>query len=162
MDLTAVSGKIRPVLKKYRYFIFVLLLGIALMSIPEFGGTGKGEETKPTVQTVDEDPGEQLSQLLSQIKGAGKVRLLLTEAAGEKIIYQTDRTGQDQQCDTVIITNADRGQQGMVQQVIPPEYQGAVVVCQGADDPGVRLAIVEAVSNATGLSTDRISVLKMK
>lgn len=105
---------------------------------------------------------EQLSQLLSQIKGAGKVRLLLTEAAGEKTIYQTDRTGQDQQSDTVIITGADRGQQGMVQQIIPPEYRGAVVVCQGADDPSVRFAIVEAVSNATGLSTDRISVLKMK
>jgi hypothetical protein len=39
---------------------------------------------------------------------------------------------------------------------------GAVIVCQGADKPVVRLAIVEAVADATGLSTDTITVLKMK
>lgn len=161
MDLTAVSGKIGPILKKYRYLICLLLLGIVLMSIPELERSQDTQQTGPA-QTAEDDTMEQLSQLLSQIKGAGKVRLLLTEAAGEKTIYQTDRTGQDQQSDTVIITGADRGQQGMVQQIIPPEYRGAVVVCQGADDPSVRFAIVEAVSNATGLSTDRISVLKMK
>jgi len=36
------------------------------------------------------------------------------------------------------------------------------VVCQGADDPAVRLAVSQAVSSVTGISTDRISVLKMK
>lgn len=162
MDLTAVFGKVRQGLIKYRYLIFILLLGIVLMSMPDFRENGNSEEIQPDVQASKEDPSQLLSDLLSQIEGAGKVRLLLTEAAGERTIYQTDQTGQELQLDTVIITNADRGQQGMVQQVIPPQYQGAVVVCQGADDPNVKLAIVEAVSNATGLSTDRISVLKMK
>jgi len=41
-------------------------------------------------------------------------------------------------------------------------YRGAVVVCQGGDNASVRLAVVEAVSNATGLTSDRITVLKMK
>jgi stage III sporulation protein AG len=36
------------------------------------------------------------------------------------------------------------------------------VICQGAADPAVRLAVVEAVADATGLGADRISVLKMK
>jgi len=39
---------------------------------------------------------------------------------------------------------------------------GAVIVCQGADDPQVRLSIVDAVSKVTGLGSDKISVLKMK
>jgi hypothetical protein len=41
-------------------------------------------------------------------------------------------------------------------------YQGAVVLCQGAADAAVRLAVVEAVSKATGLGADKICVLKMK
>ena len=49
-----------------------------------------------------------------------------------------------------------------VQQVLPESYRGAIVVCQGADSPAVKLAIVEAVSRATGLGADSISVLKMK
>ena len=55
-----------------------------------------------------------------------------------------------------------RKQTGLVQQVNPPTYLGAVIVCQGADSASVRLAIVEAVGSVTGLSTDKITVLKMK
>jgi stage III sporulation protein AG len=39
---------------------------------------------------------------------------------------------------------------------------GAIVLCQGADVPSVRLAIVDAVSKVTGLVANQISVLKMK
>jgi stage III sporulation protein AG len=41
-----------------------------------------------------------------------------------------------------------------------PAYQGAVIVCQGADNSAVRLAVSEAVSALTGLSSDKISILK--
>jgi stage III sporulation protein AG len=39
---------------------------------------------------------------------------------------------------------------------------GAVVIAQGADDPSIKLAIVDAVTKATGLGANKISVLKMK
>ena len=43
-----------------------------------------------------------------------------------------------------------------------PSYQGAVVVCEGAGDAAVRLALTEAVSALTGLSADRISIVQWK
>ena len=63
---------------------------------------------------------------------------------------------------TVVVTGSSREETGLVSQLLPPTYRGAVILCQGADNAQVRLSIVEAVSNATGLSTDKISVLKMK
>lgn len=39
---------------------------------------------------------------------------------------------------------------------------GAVVVCQGADQPSVRLDVTNAVVAYTGLGSDKISVIKMK
>jgi len=39
-------------------------------------------------------------------------------------------------------------------------YQGAVVVCQGADSSAVRLAVTEAVAALTGLSTEKITVVQ--
>ena len=39
---------------------------------------------------------------------------------------------------------------------------GAVVVCQGADLPSVRLDVTNAVAAYTGLGSDKISVIKMK
>ena len=105
---------------------------------------------------------KRLEVVLSQIHGAGKVKVLLTEERGHRTVYQADPGSDGTSSDTVLITGTDRTQQGLVIQIESPVYQGAVVVCQGGDDPAVRLAIVEAVSDATGLGADRITVLKMK
>lgn len=161
MDLIKIRDKLIEQIKKYRYALIVLLLGIVLMTLPEFGQKND-EPQETTVQKDTEDPTQQLSEILSQIRGAGKVRLFLTLETGERTIYQTDQDGQGLDRETVLITDADRTQKGLIQQIASPVYRGAVIVCQGADDPEVRLSIVEAVSDATGLTTDRISVLKMK
>ena len=111
---------------------------------------------------------QQLENILSAMDGAGRVQVLLTEAAGEEHYFQTDqeecRTGENQErsAETVIVTAQDRSQQGLVRRTDPPVYRGAVVLCQGADSARVRLAMVEAVATATGLTSDKISVLKMK
>ena len=140
--------------KKYRLVLLAALLGILLLCLPT--GTQKGEPAQEIQET--ETLEERLEQILSRIQGAGTVSVMLTEAAGEEVIYQTDGEGSD----TVLITDENRSQQGLVRTREPPVYRGAVVVCRGADSPAVRLAIVEAVSNVTGLGSDRISVLKMK
>jgi stage III sporulation protein AG len=105
-----------------------------------------------------------MEQILSRIQGAGTVKVLLSESRGKKVVYQTDQSGSGDnlRIETVIITDADRRQEGLRQTVLAPSYQGAIVVCQGADRAEVRLAIVEAVSDLTGLGADKISVLKMK
>lgn len=161
MERIKIPDSILGFLKKYRYVAIVLLAGIILMCIP---GKRERTENETTVYTAEEttDAAKELEQILSQVKGVGEVRVLLTRSQGEKTIYQTDRTGDGGNVDTVIITGADRGQEGLVRQVDPPIYLGAVIVCQGGGDPAVRLAIVEAVSDATGLGADRITVLKMK
>ena len=162
MDNVAIREKFGDWVKKYRYALVVLLAGLVLMLLPDRAQPDDSpqqvhQEQQPALQ-------DQLSDLLSHMKGAGKVRVLLTTAAGEETLYQTDRDlgTDDQKADTVIVTGSDRAQTGLVRQVNPPEYLGAVVLCQGADNAAVKLSIVEAVSKATGLTTDRITVLKMK
>lgn len=167
MDITAVGRKLTEIIKKYRYVILVILIGIGLMLLP-VGGEKKTQVTQTPVVQADTDITQELAQILTQIRGAGKVQVFLSRSAGEKTIYQSDADtttspdGGTKRQETVIVTDGDRAEQPLVQQILPPEYKGAIVVCQGADDASVRLAIVEAVANATGLGTDRISVLKMK
>lgn len=165
MDWSTVQNRIGKGLNRYRYFLLMFLVGLALMLLP-------AKQTKTVVrETVQEKPPElaqQLEVLLSNLEGAGKVRVLLTEASGEQVIYQSNDTdsGADgsynTRTETVILSDSSRSQQGLVRQVIPPTYLGAVVLCQGAGSPQVRLAIVEAVGNATGLPSNKISVLKLK
>lgn len=166
MDVTHGIKKASDFLKKYRYAVLVLLIGLALMLLP----TQKTQKQEP--QTTDKPDdisiNEQLSEILSKVKGAGNVQVLLTIEAGEETRYQIDEVvevteqGSSTKVSTIIISNMDKQETGLVRQVIPPVYKGAVVVCQGGDDPSVKLAITEAVSKVTGLGADRISVLKMK
>ena len=165
MVLLKQKEKVIQWLGKYRYVLLVVLLGLGLMLIPS--ENGKGSSTNPT-STVPVENGislaEELEEILSYIQGAGKVQVMLTVAKGEEIIYQTDGSTAENggRQDTVVITDENRTQSGLVQQSIPPTYRGAIVVCQGADSPTVCLAIKEAVSKVTGLDTSQISVLKMK
>ena len=63
----------------------------------------------------------------------------------------------------VLTVNRGSGRQEVVvTRRMYPVYQGAVVVCQGAGDSRVRLTVVDAVSVLTGLSSDKISVVKWK
>lgn len=159
MDLIILKERSLAWIKKYRTCLLVLLAGVVLMLLP----AGKTETEPPAAAPVQtqSDLQEELEQLLARLDGAGKVQVLLTQAQGSKTRYQTDENGNGS-TDTVIVTDSDRSQTGLVQQVDPPVYLGAVVLCQGAGKATVRLAIVDAVAKATGLPSSKITVLKMK
>ncbi len=169
VGIKALSEKIYAIFKKYRYVLLVLAIGLVLMAIPGTGEHAKNNDSD-NVEIIQSVPTleERLTEILSQVAGAGKVRVILTVAEGEEIVYQTndDTSNTNDSCnvniDTVTITDAQRNQNGLIRQVNPASYQGAVVVCQGADNASVRLALVDAVSKLTGLGTNCISVLKMK
>lgn len=162
MDPIVLKQRSMEWLKRNRYVVLVLLAGIVLMVLP----TGSTQETPAPTAPVQTSVAlqEELESLLSSLEGAGKVRVLLTQAQGARILYQTDTdvSSSSTRQDTVLVTGEDRSQSGLVQQVEPPVYRGAVVLCQGAGKASVRLAVVEAVSRATGLPSSSISVLKMK
>ncbi len=159
MDIRAVREKTSQWVGKYKYMVLILLVGVGLMLIPGSKKTETQTIEIPTVQTDSLD--KELEAILSNIKGAGRVQVMLTVASGEQVIYQTDTPSADRQ-DTVIITGENRVQDGLVQQIISPTYRGAIVLCQGADSANVCLAIKDAVSKVTGLDSSQISVLKMK
>lgn len=169
MEMKAFTKKITEGIKKYRYAVLVLVIGLILMAIPGWGKNSEQTKTEIKSEAVSEPSLEaKLLSVLSQVEGAGEVRVILTVAAGEKTVYQTDddfnsdADSDTTSIDTVIVADAARNQLGLVQQIIPAVYQGAVIVCQGADNPSVKLALVDAVSKLTGLGANCISVLKMK
>ncbi len=158
--------RIPKTLIKYKYVLVILAVGVIFMLIPSREKEDTVTETKVVMQS--ESLEERLETILSKISGAGEVSVLLSEATGDEYVYQNnadtqkDSSGESSRTDTVIITDSGRNEQGLIKQVNPPKYNGAIILCQGADDPVVRLSVVEAVSNVTGLGADKITVLKMK
>jgi stage III sporulation protein AG len=170
MELNHVRDKAMTIIKKYRYGILILLLGIGLMILPSGQENGEYADVEQETQSTSETPAlsSQLEEILSQIRGAGEVRVLLTCEEGAQTVYQTDMQSESgekelsEHSQTVLISDGNGGEKGLVMQTIPQTYRGAIVLSRGADVPSVCLAIIEAVANVTGLGTDRVSVLKMK
>jgi len=163
VDLKLKIGKLPSWIKQYRYPLLILLVGLILMAIPSMNeGSARSQESQEPTKTVTMDC--ELAQILSQIQGVGKVQVLLTVSAGERTVYQTNNNSTESgiRMETVIISDSQRNEHALIQQILPQSYRGAIIVCQGADSATVKLAVVEAVSRATGLGADSISVLKMK
>lgn len=158
-------------LKKYRLAALVVLLGVVLMLLPTGGKaqtSGDGSETLWEAFSLEETE-KRMAEVLGAIDGVGRVRIMLTLRAGSALRLAEDSSlsdsssGQTKQEKQVLTVNRGSGRQEVVvTQQLYPTYQGAVVVCEGAGSSSVRLAVVNAVSVLTGLSSDKISVVKWK
>lgn len=164
MGLIKLRNNVQKLIKKNKYVFLVLVIGLILMLLP----VGDHKKESPVIQghtMQNEEPSLEfkLSEILSRISGAGRVEVLLTYRSGEETVYQEDsrNSADDNSQDTVIITDAERSQAGLIKQTNPAVCLGALIVCQGADDPLVKLSIVDAVSKTTGLGANQISVVKM-
>ena len=169
MEIKDLAQKIQSTVGKYKFAVIVLIVGVLLLLLPSRTSQTKQQvaqnAVEPTVQALDVVA---LGEILQSVQGAGKVRVLLSVSSGERTVYQVDKdetNGKEEgrtQIETVIVTDSQRNETGLIQQINPPTYLGAIVVCEGADDPVVKLEITQAVAKITGLSTDGICVLKMK
>ena len=166
---------IRNAVDRYKYVLLVCCLGLVLALWPSDGGTAaeKGTEGGEALWK-EEDPDaleEQLARMLGNMEGVGRVEVLLTLRQGSRqnYVYNSsaredggeDRFGREEERELVIISRGGE-EKPVVQSVSAPEYQGAVVLCDGADDPRVCLEITQAIRSLTGITADHIKISKIK
>ena len=158
------------VLGRYRYALIVAAAGAALLLLPPLWGGA--EEPAPAQAGAEQGPEagleERLERALSRIDGAGEVEVVLTVKSGpQQVLAQdvdttVDDRGTQSALTSVVVSHGGGEEEAVVVQQLSPQYQGALVVCSGGDDPQVRLRLVEAVAALTGLGADQISVCKGK
>jgi len=152
-------------LEKNKYLLLVLLVGMLVILWPFGGG---GSEAATAAETPEhhlafslEEKEDRLARALSQIEGAGEVIVMLSlrTSLEQEIAVDEDQSGRRA---TVTISTGGGTQSEVTLRYRYPEFQGALVVSQGADDASVRLQLTRAVAALTGLGTDRITVMPMQ
>ncbi|MBR3978889.1 MAG: hypothetical protein IKJ94_04620 [Oscillospiraceae bacterium] len=167
MAVKSLLEKTAAFLKKYKYAALILTIGLALMLIP-MNAEEKVSEAKASTYKLEVEFEDRLASVLSCVEGAGEVQVILTQQYGEETLYQTNEDSANDgsnvtvRTDTVTVTDAERNETGLIKQVVPATYRGAIILCQGADNPSVRYDIINAVSRLIGIGTHCITVLKMK
>lgn len=168
MEIGSIVEKGREYVKKYKYAVLVLVIGLVLMVLPNRTAREKQENSVDIAAERIVDIELRLGEILSQVEGAGDVEVLLTQSRGERVLYQTDTSqsgngdSSSHSYDTVLVTDSNKNESGLIVQTESPVYQGAIILSQGANTPAIKLALVDAVSKATGLGANQITVLKMK
>lgn len=173
--------KLTALADRFKYPILILLAGVVLVLWPAH----KTEEIKPTEpeqtftaavsdegQSYCKKMEQQLETLLSQVEGAGRVRVLLTLKSGPVASYQTDvsrsrRLDGDEESlseeeKTVILSRGSAYDEPAVVSKAYPVFQGALIVAEGGADPSVRFRLSAAVAALLDLGADQITVVKMK
>ena len=158
-------GKVlRDSLGRYRLVWVVILAGLVLLHLPSGEEKQKSAVLPETAAFDLAETERRLAETLSRIDGAGEVTVMLTVRDGpQKVLAQNCQDGEnDQRTETVVLSRGSGTQETVTVQERYPDYQGALLVCDGGDDPQVRLALTQAVSALTGLGADRISISKGK
>lgn len=166
----SVSKNLRTLFERYKYVLLVIAAGAVLLLV---SFEEKPAQTAQRENSLDgglriEDLEQRLEDALSQVEGAGEVKVVLTvKSTARQVLAQDGRSvqrGEDLESSltTVVVSRGSGAQEPVMIQQLSPQYQGALVVCSGGDVPTVRLRIVEAVCALTGLGADKISVCKGK
>lgn len=161
--------KLLKFLGQYKFVLIVIAAGIVLLMLP--GGTEQANSSSTENRMNGEESfsveelENRLSEVLSKVDGAGRVSVVLTVQTGMERVLATDTTASQTEDEReleeqTVIISTNGGEEAVLVKQRYPTFQGALVVCEGGDDPNVRLQLTQAVAVLTGLGADRITVCK--
>lgn len=170
--------------------LILLLAGVLLLVIAIPGGKKNTGEEKTALTEERSEGGvsedaytealeRRLSEILSEMDGAGEVSVMITlESSAEKIVEKDteenreaiteedsqggSRTTQntDYREEAVYSGGSDSGQGPYVSKELSPKVAGVVVIAPGGDDAVVVKNITEAVQALFGIDTHKIRIVK--
>ncbi len=177
--------------KKFIHNLFIILLAsiilliIANASIDRKKNNPKyliDETKKDYIDTTEKDYGlyleDKLINILSELKGVGRVNVMITlESTVEKIAakntttvsentVEEDAEGGTRKMDredlTVQVVTKGNNDDLLVIKEIKPKVQGVIVMAEGADDPLLKESLYEAVKTVLGIKGNKVQIFSSK
>ena len=167
------GGRVKALdaLKRCKYVVLTAALGIVLLLLP--GGNEKKQEDGAPDAAEDFDRTalqEEMEEILSSLDGVGHLKLMLTVDGGSAYELACDEaqtqkrsgenTGERTQKSETVVLGSGASAEVVVTRSRFLAFIGALDVCEGGDRAEVRLRVTQAVTALTGLSTERITVVK--
>ena len=173
MEKKAIPKKYAKLFEKYKYIIIVIVVGMSLLALPKGESVDK-KSSGESEEIVLGDFEKRVENALSVCDGVGRCEVLLSIDAGSEKIYEKEarksaresESGvvleQDSDIKPSILSEGSGRESALVVKEVYPRFRGALVICDGAERPEVKIAVTESVMALTGLGADRISIIKMK
>jgi len=170
-------GKIKSFFSgKKPMLALTVLVGTVLIILSSSFIKNTDDDTETTVTGREyesrfiEENEARLTDIVSSIDGVGRVKLMISLETGAQMVYKCEenterdasegRVSYSSETSATVISTKD-GDAPLTVTYIEPVIKGVAVVCEGADIPHVTEMVVDAVSKALGISSNRISVTKL-
>ena len=173
-----VVKELRELLKNRKWAVFMTVCGAAgllLIMISSLLPDNKASPEKKNVKSESvydsiaycRDTEKRLASFLSEVDGAGEVRVYLTVGSEQRYVYATEgrhsRTdNKTEEEEKYVIIGGGSEKNALIETVEAPEITGAVIICSGGGDAAVREQIYKAASAALGIPTAKIYVAKIR
>lgn len=188
LALNKLFAKLAERMKKDKRFEFCVYSALVLLGILIYAATTvpKGENAEPaaanvadTVYSSERETEERLKSVLSCIRGAGEVEVMITYDTGAQIVPAmstdtqtgvTQSSGAGSESITENRTESSRpatvsqsgGNEAIVLTEKQPVVRGVIVIAEGAADIAVRMNLQNAVRTVLGVELSCIEVFEMK
>ncbi len=112
------------------------------------------------VQDYRKELEARLEDILSEIRGAGEVSVMITLSGSEETVYAEDLSESDgkRSSETVIAGS----QQALIRKKDNPKILGVLIVCTGGGRPQVKEKVVNAASTVLDIPTGKVYVTESK
>ena len=158
----------------------ILVLGICGMLLIGFSDSffsGKKTDSVKNVITIEEyikNLEKKTRDMLTSIDGAGRCKIMITAESSSEQNFATDdsisqdirqeqsQSKTDIETEIVMVEDSSGKKIALVKSVLEPKIRGVLVLCEGADNIETREKVTNAVKTLLGVSTSKISVIKMK
>lgn len=158
--------------KKIKIIIAVGMIGVILIAMSDiFAKDEKNTSSETTNDTAYSDYTNELEDklcnIISSMDGVGECKVMITLENSKENVYATDnenKTDSDSASskDEYVIYDSDNGETPVLIKEYYPKIQGVSVVCSGGDNIVVKEQIINTVTSLFNISTNRVSVSKIK
>lgn len=142
--------------------------------------TNESAQTKVQYDDYEKTTKNELTTVLEQIDGVGKVDVMISFEDGEEQVpavnvndsknytEEKDSEGGDRSTtennngSTIVMSSTDGKSEPFIVKTLKPKVIGVIVVAEGAENSITSLSISNAVMNIFNLPTEKVNVLPMK
>lgn len=177
-----IFSKISPAIRQ-RVIVITGITGLALIFLSSFVHTRTSASPDSDTDIPRQDTfileyrkelEQELENIVSQIDGAGSVKILITMDSTTEDIYAVDRNTSESTSVTdsettaaqrsegnsyVIVKGKDGSEQTVLKTQRMPEIRGVLVVCDGGGSNVVREKVTAAVAGALGIARGKVVVV---
>jgi stage III sporulation protein AG len=172
-----------PFLKKFKdnkklqvlFGVFVLcILMLVYLNFNKSNNTSTSSTISTSAEYVNSLENK-LSNILSEVSGAGKVNVIVTLESGSQIVVASSKEERTNTStngsnktesitvnETPVIITSTGGSTPLILMEILPKIKGVLVVAQGASDMKIKLELIRAVQAVLDVPSDNIEIFAGK